>query len=717
MKKILCLMLLLALLLPTVAGCGSTTANTTVSDTTAGTTPETTQGADLPTVTTPAETTPKTPEVDLPEGERLVKHSYTAVLNDEVWTDTSVDSSSFTMSGTGVDIYQTVNREYKDYTRHFVIVENETETTYTGTKAFPVLKKLGICGANVTLDEIAKTATIKVIPVALKLLSSWKAVAAKEGSYVRFDFTTNMELDYAVTVTQKEGDAAASSVYTQDDITVKGSNGKYTGVARCTVPYAQGKTYYINICLGDSYTVLASVPLHITTGDYHTGFELVFVGDWDVVKDETYFDKFNDIFQNFYPQVYTRWAVRGDEPKVVKLRADKTYTGVAYQLGGQITVGVDYLNGQPDRLTIIGHEGTHVVEQYSGKLSYGGESTYTDPVTGEKKTAKNWWTENLANYGCIRYCQYSYSLRTVHGQVLDVNTNSSLWDWGYGSYADGGKMFIAWLDWRYPTTDKNGDGKITRDEYGVVDLVNYTIKTHGEWFYDNPYDPTSPFNKAFYTASGGAFKTADEARLIYAAECESGAYTFKGFAEYKDNFLTDNIPGVTANNKFMSEPAVPTGKTNPILSAAVTTGNNLCVGAMVDRVGEYGMNNNVQGNLIDGDLTTRYQAARFADLYKFNGMSNIITIDLGEVKTFDTYTLVSYAANESCITKSWEILVSTNGVNFTAVDYQKDNTQGIVSVTFEEVSARYVEIRLYEPDSKGAGITRLCEFMLFDTKK
>ena len=120
--------------------------------------------------------------------------------------------------------------------------------------------------------------------------------------------------------------------------------------------------------------------------------------------------------------------------------------------------------------------------------------------------------------------------------------------------------------------------------------------------------------------------------------------------------------------------------------------------------------------MIDGNLETRYQASRFDSLYKFNGIDNDIVIDLGKEMTFNTYTLVSGGMQENQITKEWEILVSVNGVNFTAVDYQKDNTQGTVSVTFDEVSARYIEIRLYEPDSR-SGITRLAEFMVFDLKK
>ncbi len=123
--------------------------------------------------------------------------------------------------------------------------------------------------------------------------------------------------------------------------------------------------------------------------------------------------------------------------------------------------------------------------------------------------------------------------------------------------------------------------------------------------------------------------------------------------------------------------------------------------------------------MIDGDLTTRYQATRKDSLYKLNKVQNEITFDLGAVKTFDTYTLVGVGdtmqANFNL--KSWEILVSSDGLNFTAVDYQAANKDARVSVTFEAVSARYVMIRLLESDQTGAGAARIAEFMLFDSKK
>jgi len=121
--------------------------------------------------------------------------------------------------------------------------------------------------------------------------------------------------------------------------------------------------------------------------------------------------------------------------------------------------------------------------------------------------------------------------------------------------------------------------------------------------------------------------------------------------------------------------------------------------------------------LLDGNLDTRYQASRSSNMYKMAGISNEVVIDLGSEKTFDTYTLVGHATKDSQIAKSFEILVSSDGGNYTAVDYQGENTKATVSVTFDEVSARYVKIRLYEPDSNKTGVTRLSEFMLFDSKK
>lgn len=702
MKQILSFVLLLAILLTAAVGCtgGDTTTQA----------PET---SSPPATTNPPITDkPSDPTPELPDGETVVKPNYTAVLNDETWTGTDIDTSAFALSGTGLNIYQKVNSDYKDYKVTYVIVENGTETTYTGTKAFSTLKKLGVSGATVTLDEAAKTALIKIVPVSTKVLSSWKAVNAKEGTYIRFEFTTNVDMIYAVTVTPKEGGAQSTAAYTQGEITVTGDNGKFVGIAKCTVPYQKGETYYINICAAEGYTVMASIPVNILPGNHNTGYQLIFQGDWELVEDETYYDKFVDIFHHTFPKLYKRFALLGSENKIITFIADKGYSGVAFQSGGKITYSVDYLNNQADRVGSLSHEATHSVQGYGGKLSYGGKDlTYTDPTTKEKLTYNNFWTENLANYGRLRYFEWSYSPQFL--TLYDVKNDAGLWNWGYGEYGIGGALFIAWLDWNYPTLDKNNDGKISADEYGAVDLINYTIKRSSEKLSDNPYDPTTPFNQAIATATGGKFATYEAARQQYEADCKSGAFVFNGFSEYRDNFITENLPGTTETTYYTRGELTPAGKTNPLLSAAVTTGNNLCLGARISTVASIGMNDYLSLNLIDGDLATRYQAKRCDNLYALTKVANEIVIDLGESVPFNTYTLVLYSAQDSYIAKTFEIMVSNDGGNYTAVDCQKNNTADTLSVTFETVTARFVKLRLYEPDSK-ASITRICEFMLFD---
>ena len=149
----------------------------------------------------------------------------------------------------------------------------------------------------------------------------------------------------------------------------------------------------------------------------------------------------------------------------------------------------------------------------------------------------------------------------------------------------------------------------------------------------------------------------------------------------------------------------------------MTTGDNLCADARVRMACLLGIGEYQWANLLDGDLETRLQMSRAGNYYTMTKVSNEIVIDLGAEKTFDTYTLVCYAPQANQIAKTWEILVSSDGGNYTAVDYQPENTKDTVSVTFDEVTARYVKIRLFEPDSKKTGITRLAEFMLFDSKK
>ena len=88
MKKI-CLALLLVLTLAALIACGGETGTT-------ATTTEPPATADAPL---------------LPEGERVVKKTYTAVLNDAEWNPSVIDATSYDMFDTGVEIYKALVAE------------------------------------------------------------------------------------------------------------------------------------------------------------------------------------------------------------------------------------------------------------------------------------------------------------------------------------------------------------------------------------------------------------------------------------------------------------------------------------------------------------------------------------------------------------------------------------------------------------------------------
>lgn len=700
MKKLLCMLLAIAMLLPTLAGCGSDSATTSADTTAPATTPNTTAGTtpETPTVTTPgttAESKPRGPETELPEGERVVKKNYTAVLNDEVWSGGSADTSAFDMAGTGVDIYQKVNVEYKDYTRTFVLVENGTETEYTGSKAFSALKKLGVCGANVTLDETAKTAVVKIMPVVTQALASWKAVTAKAGAYIRFEFTANLATTFCVTVTAEENGQYSKSLYTHEGIEVKADGSSYVGMGQATVPFVAGKTYYVNICLdGAGYPILDSFPLNVIESDYDTShFQAIFRKDWTYVNDERYMDQIAEHFYTVYPRLYARWGGTGKEPMQIFIDAERSYDGVAAASGTRIFYSVNNLNGgNPAKCGgAFTHEMTHLVQKFNiGTL--------------------DWFGEAMANYGRHRYWSYDYSYDCVEEKTVQGAIN-----WNYSPYGDG-QLFFTWMDWVYPTIDKNNDGKRTPDEYGLLDYIVFQAKAWtGTKAGDNPTKEGTALNNWVKEKTG--FATIDLLRQEYVRQLKSGEFVFKGFRDFKDNFVTENLPGVPSPNYLMHEKIEPVAKTNPILAAAMTTGDNLCIGAHIHRAVSEGVRENISACLIDGNLDTRYQAQKSTNMYKLAGVSNEVVIDLGSKKVFDTYTLICYASKDSQIANTWEIFVSVDGGEYTPVDYQTNNTKTTVSVTFDEVSARYVKIRLYEPDSNKTGVTRLAEFMLFDSKQ
>ena len=727
MKKVLPLILLVICLSLALVACGG---DDTPADTSA-----TTTASDVD-ATTPVVTTAKAPEqTQAPNGttakqevttepidsdvEPIVTEDYTAIPNKFEWVGSGdVDYSKFDYSGTGAKVVSSLDSTYNGYTKTwYQIGEDGTKTEITKN----VARKMSTVGVNVTADKTAKTAVFEFVEIVSVVEPAWSKVTAKAGSYLMFEFTTNMSGGFYITVTAKEGGAKSTAAYTQGEIEVTGSNGKYTGIAKCTVPYQSGKTFYINICHddGSTYPIAATVPVTITPAKYESAYRLQFIGEWEQVKDPEYLPNLVDLFYNVYPRLYARFAF-GTEPKEITFEADKQYDGVAYCAGTRVCVSVDYANSNPRDLGFFSHEITHSVQQYSKLTNYGGTNSWKDPATGQTIVCKSWWTENMANFGGFRYFHWGYSTKFV--QIYNVQTQSSLWNWGWEPYGDGSKLFLSYIDWKFPSVDANGDKKLDVSEYGVIDLINYTIKTATSNFSDHPHDPNTPFNQAVKTATKGVCNTMEEVRQLYEADCRNSVFVFTGFGEYVDNWRTEDLEGIPNPTYPSMKPVEKGTKTAPVLATPVTEGNNIAKGAKVVEASSTGGTRNPIEYLFDDDLSTMFQGAKATGDYKYElgGFKHEFVIDLGETKTFDTYTIVnsgSKSTNKNNNTAEWEIFVSDDGRTWTSVDYQNDNEADIASVNIGDTSARYVKLRVFSTDQGvNAGTIRLYEFMLFDQK-
>ena len=286
-------------------------------------------------------------------------------------------------------------------------------------------------------------------------------------------------------------------------------------------------------------------------------YDILFTGDWKDVTVDGYLEELTKLFYNSYPRLYQRWG-NGTEPTTITFKADNNYDGVAYCQGTTVCVSTKYANSHPKDIGFFSHEITHSVQQYSGKLNYG------DDVA--------WWTENMANYGGFRYFHWS---NPKYVQVYEA-TDTSLQDWGYEQYGNN-KWFFAYMDSKYPTR-KNADGTL---KYGLIDSINKLIKDNntGSTYTDDPYNTTTPFNNVVKQITG--YDCIESLRKRYVEELQQGTWTFKGFADYEDNWLTENIDGIPNPEYPMVGEKLHGNKTATQLNNTVTEGTNLCLGGKV----------------------------------------------------------------------------------------------------------------------------------------
>ncbi|MBQ9887381.1 MAG: discoidin domain-containing protein [Lachnospiraceae bacterium] len=422
-------------------------------------------------------------------------------------------------------------------------------------------------------------------------------------------------------------------------------------------------------------------------------YDILLKGDWNLITTPGYVDELIKLFYNSYPRLYARWGT-GTEPTTITFMADRNYDGVAYCQGTTVCVSTTYANANPTDIGFFSHEITHSVQQYGNKLVYGDND--------------GWFTENMANYGGFRYFHWS---NPKYVQIYTAN-DTSLQDWGYEKYGNN-KWFFAYMDSRYPTR-KDANGNIT---YGLLDSLNLMIKANnsGTPYAEDPYDTTNEFNQCVYRVTG--YACIDDLRKRFVQELQQGTWNFTGFANYEDNWLTENIEGIANPQYPMLGDKIHGNTTNAKLSSAVTTGTNLMSGASVYATSGYINENEAASKFIDGNLTTKWcaTASNVTDkTYALNQVQHWIAVDLGSVKTFNTYTLYNTQSREGYANATeWELLISNDGTNWTSVDYQNGQNDAVSSFGIGSKSARYVMMKVFTSDN-GPGTVRLYELQLYN---
>ena len=132
---------------------------------------------------------------------------------------------------------------------------------------------------------------------------------------------------------------------------------------------------------------------------------------------------------------------------------------------------------------------------------------------------------------------------------------------------------------------------------------------------------------------------------------------------------------------------------------AIVDDNNLMLGADL-----WGSSGNVvrleADRIFDGKTKTVWQSNQLINnYYALDGCDHWVCIDLGELKTFNIYTLIS--GNENSPVVEWGLFVSVDRREWIAVDYQKNNTNASASYEIGEQTARYILLRVYKASKSG----------------
>lgn len=389
-------------------------------------------------------------------------------------------------------------------------------------------------------------------------------------------------------------------------------------------------------------------------------YRLVYVGDWDNMKyPELFREKIRAQFERF-PAVMARFGATGRESRSILLTLDEdepknqVYTRLNT---GFIVCARNFLNANsPTYTSYYIHELAHVTQNYGSFDSH-------------------WWDEHLANY-----IRFRYYLSTDPEEMEGFNYSGDdpkVRDWGWAGNPYGAcEWFFTYLDSKYPT-HMDEDGNVAP---GLIDTLHQAIK---DWRVRSDGDSAmtdGDFNATVKSVTG--FDSFEELRKQYVRDLDSGAWEFSGFDGMEDSFLTENA----------DEPVeIFEGEDDLLMGAEVVE----CSDAR-----------ETAANVTDRSFRTCWAPDSLRLPY--------VIFDLGETRTFDTYSLFSGASsvNDPHTARSWDILVSNDMESWTVADSRRDVASAASSYYFAPATGRYVMFRLTDGAKYHPQIYSL---MLFNT--
>ena len=397
---------------------------------------------------------------------------------------------------------------------------------------------------------------------------------------------------------------------------------------------------------------------------------------WELIPDPAYWKEIEETFYTVYPRLWARWGggviqkhISVNAQEILKINSEREalmwtrsirFDDVGHVWERDIEVSAKYKD-TPAALPFA-HELGHVVQSYRDLKS-------------------SWWNETMASYTSYRYFCYADEGALVGNRYIQAN-DPGLRNWHF-EVNEYSSWFYAYMDSKYPTTPQG---------YGLLDSIHFAMRA-GEITSDDPNDPN--LNAVVKRVTG--FDTIEQLRQQYVKELDGGTWTFNGFAGYRDNYITENLPNVP-------NPTYPK-----------VEGFNLCTGANTYSTSGESAPQYATGNLVDGDRSTRWEAAR-SDVTDpdslWGGAQHKVLFSLDKAMTFNTYTLY-HAGVQGENTRDWRIsYYDEEKEQWIQFDEVHGNTQDVTTRTVKQLTARSFKLEILDPGADGT--VRLNELELYN---